>query len=185
VNLVRILDSGEVWFKATRLSDSATVYGIADIDAGTITITNVTKADELFVFFMEAILRSDFLSIDGNPTDWAIDLRSTTDATNDGSTGHELAFLSHQQSATQFFVLMEFHQNNIATTDALQVITVDSLYDLIVGSDSATFKKLADSSETRFITVGGLSAIGKAVELSIPLSALAPLACRDSKQLEA
>ncbi|MFT7533516.1 MAG: hypothetical protein ACI9FD_004553 [Gammaproteobacteria bacterium] len=169
---IRVLNSNKVWFKAFRFSDSAIVIGELDMDSSTIEIVDTIDASEPIIITLEAIHPADFIVVDGSYQDWHIDLRTTSDASNDGSSGHELTFLSHQQTASQFFALIEFNDDNIASPNAATIITIDSMYEVVIRTEEAFIRKLSDDSETTFLTAGAIAAIGQAVEFSVPLGAL-------------
>ena len=173
IDNIRVLSNNKVWFEAFRFSDSATVIGELDMDSSTIEIIDTVDATEPTIISLEAIHPADFIVVDGSYQDWHTDLRVTSDAASDGSSGHELTFLSHQQTASQFFGLVEFNEDNIASPNGATVITIDSMYEVVISAEEAFIRNLSDNSETTFMTAGAIVATGQAIEFSVPLDALA------------
>ena len=172
IDSIRVLSNDKVWFEAFRFSDSATVIGELDMATSTIEIVDTIDANEPAIITLEAIHPADFVVIDGSYQDWHTDLRTTSDDTSDGSDGHELIFLSHQQTSSQFFGLVEFNEDNIASQNSATIITVDSMYEVVINAEDNFIRDLSDNSETTFVEVGAIVAIGQAVEFSVPLDAM-------------
>lgn len=172
ISSFRAFSTNVVWFEAVRLSDSTNVIGEIALD-GTVTITDTIEATEPPILLLAAIHPTDFITINGDYQDWATDNRILTDVLGDTDIGHDLSFYSHQQSDNLYFGLIEFNQDKHLGQDRLTVVEIDNMYQLRFDRGVGKYRILANNDESKLFEAGGLSALGKAIEFSIPLNKLA------------
>ncbi len=176
---VKVLGPDTIWFEALRLSDQAKVIGKMASD-GTVTILDVVVATEPQIIIMEAIHPTDFLTINGDVQEWSLDKRIQQDIASDAVQGDDLRYYSEQKSKTNYFGLVEFEENKVSS-DSITRITIDDMYQIRIGSSSSEFRNLLTDTSSMLRNIGGISAIGTAVEFSVPLNALTGATLKDIK----